>query len=98
MTNVRRLASGRAAWYEHPGRTASGEKFDPNKLTAAHHTLPFGTHVRVVNKKTGRAVVVRINDRIPRRTKVTIDLSRASAKVIGLAGVGPVALYQLDRQ
>ncbi len=96
MRTARRLANGRAAWYEHPGRTASGEKFDPNKLTAAHHSLPLGTRVQVVNTKTGRAVVVRINDRIPRRTKVMIDLSRASAKAIGLAGVGLVALYQLD--
>ena len=96
MRSARRLANGRAAWYEHPGRTASGEKFDPNKLTAAHHTLPLGTRVQVVNKKTGRAVVVRINDRIPRRTKVMIDLSRASAKAIGLAEVGMVSLYQLD--
>jgi rare lipoprotein A len=93
--NGRRIGAGRATWYQHPGRTASGETFDPNRLTAAHHTLPFGTRLRVVNEATGRAVVVRINDRIPRQTKIVIDLSRAGAKAIGLAGVGRVSLYRL---
>ena len=94
----RRLATGRAAWYQHPGRTASGERFNPNQLTAAHRSLPFGTKVRVVNPNTGRSVVVRINDRIPKKTKkIVIDLSRASAAAIGLTSVGTVALYRLDR-
>jgi rare lipoprotein A (peptidoglycan hydrolase) len=92
----RRIGAGRAAWYQHPGRTASGEIFDPNRLTAAHHTLPFGTRLRVVNEATGRSVVVRINDRIPRSTvKIAIDLSRASARAIGLDDVGRVSLYRL---
>ena len=95
--NGRRIGAGRAAWYQHAGRTASGEKFDPNKHTAAHHTLPFGTRVRVVHEQTGRSVTVRINDRIPRKATILIDLSRASAQAIGLAGVGQVSLYQLDR-
>lgn len=92
----RRIGSGRAAWYQHAGRTASGEEFDPNQHTAAHHTLPFGTRVRVVNEQTGRSVTVRINDRIPRKAKILIDLSRASAKAIGMAGVDRVSLYQVD--
>jgi rare lipoprotein A len=93
----RRIASGRGAWYEHPGRTASGEIFDPRRLTAAHHTLPFGTTLRVVNEANGRSVVVRVNDRIPRKTnKIVIDLSRAGGKAIGLAGIGRVSLYQLS--
>lgn len=92
----RRIAGGRAAWYQHPGRTASGERFNPDQLTAAHHTLPFGTRIRVVNKANGRSVVVRINDRIPRKAKFIIDLSRASAKAIGISGLSPVVLYQLD--
>jgi rare lipoprotein A len=92
----RRIGAGRAAWYQHPGRTASGEIFDPNRLTAAHHTLPFGTRLRVVNEATDRSVVVRINDRIPRSTvKFAIDLSRASARAIGLDDVGRVSLYRL---
>jgi rare lipoprotein A len=94
---IRPIGSGRAAWYEHPGRTASGEKFDPDRMTAAHKTLPFGTRLRVVNLQNGRTVVVRINDRIPAKTKtITIDLSRGSARAIGIQGVGRVALYQLD--
>jgi len=93
----RRVAVGRAAWYQHPGRTASGERFNPNQLTAAHRSLPFGTKLRVVNTKTGRSVVVRINDRIPKTTKkILIDLSRASATAIGLTSVGIVAVYRLD--
>jgi rare lipoprotein A len=93
----RRIASGRGAWYEHPGRTARGEIFDPRRLTAAHHTLPFGTTLRVVNEANGRSVVVRVNDRIPRKTnKIVIDLSRAGGKAIGLAGIGRVSLYQLS--
>jgi rare lipoprotein A len=92
----RRIATGRAAWYQHSGRTASGETFDPNRLTAAHHTLPFGTRVRVVNEATGSSVIVRINDRIPRRARILIDLSRAGGKALGLDGVGRVSLYRLD--
>jgi rare lipoprotein A len=91
----RRIATGRASWYQHPGRTASGEKFNPNQLTAAHHTLPFGTRVRVVHEQTGRSVNVRINDRIPRSTRVLIDLSRASARALGVQGVARVSLYRV---
>lgn len=94
------LGSGRASWYKHPGKTASGETYDPNGLTAAHHSLPFGTKVKVVNTRNGRSVVVRITDRTNERTKAkrpyTIDLSRASAQRIGLAGIGRVALYRVD--
>jgi rare lipoprotein A len=91
------IGTGRAAWYEHPGRTASGETFDPDRLTAAHKSLPFGTRLRVVNLQNRRAVVVRVNDRIPKTTKtITIDLSRGSARAIGIEGIGRVALYPVD--
>jgi rare lipoprotein A (peptidoglycan hydrolase) len=97
LTRVRPIGSGRAAWYEHPGRTASGERFDPDRLTAAHKTLPLGTRLRVVNLQNGRSVVVRVNDRVPLKARhVTIDLSRGSARAIGIKDVGRVALYQLD--
>jgi rare lipoprotein A len=90
--------SGRASWYG-PGfqgrRTASGEAFNTNAPTAAHRTLPFGTKVRVVNKKNGRSVVVRINDRGPYAHGRIIDLSRAAAQAIGLAGISEVAIAQL---
>jgi rare lipoprotein A len=88
--------TGTASWYG-PGyngkRASSGEVFDQDALTAAHATLPFGTRVRVTLLATGRSVVVRINDRIPRRDRI-IDLSRRAARSIGLidAGTGRVQL------
>jgi len=88
------LGGGRAVWYQHPGRTASGERFNPNGLTAAHRSLPLGTRVRVVNKTNGRSVVVRINDRMPAKLNYAIDLSRGSARALGIEGVGSVALYR----
>jgi len=92
----RRVGAGRAVWYEHPGRTASGEPFNPNQLTAAHKSLPFGTRVRVVNLRNRRSVVVRINDRLPPKLSYAIDLSRRSARAIGIEGVGRVALFEVD--
>jgi len=92
------IQSGRASWYGpgfHGRRTASGETFNTNDLTAAHRTLPFGTKVRVVNKKTGRSVVVRINDRGPYAHGRVIDLSKASAQAIGISGVASVDVAQL---
>ncbi len=88
-------ASGLASWYGpgfHGRRTASGETFNTNALTAAHRTLPFGTQVRVVNQQNGRSVVVRINDRGPFGHGRLIDLSRAAAQMIGLSGVAKVML------
>jgi rare lipoprotein A (peptidoglycan hydrolase) len=82
--------TGVASWYG-PGydgrRTSSGEVFDQDALTAAHATLPFGTRVQVTLLATGRSVVVRINDRIPRRDRI-IDLSRRAGRAIGLIDVG----------
>src|SRR3954451_1831084 len=92
----RRIGSGRATWYEQRGRTASGEMFDPNRLTAAHPTLPFGTRLRVVNQANGRSVVVRINDRSPSTRTSVLNLSRGSARALGIAGTGLVALHKLD--
>jgi len=92
------IQSGRASWYGpgfHGRRTANGETFNTNELTAAHRTLPFGTRVRVVNKSTGKSVVVRINDRGPYAHGRVIDLSRASAEAIGLKGVAAVTVAEL---
>ncbi len=94
----KQIQSGKASWYGpgfHGKRTASGERFNTNDMTAAHRTLPFGTRVRVVNKNTGRSVVVRINDRGPYAHGRVIDLSRASAQAIGISGVGSVEMVQL---
>jgi rare lipoprotein A len=98
QSSTKVIQSGRASWYGpgfHGRRTASGETFNTNDLTAAHRTLPFGTRVRVVNKKTGRSVVVRINDRGPYAHGRVIDLSKASAQAIGISGVGSVEVAQL---
>ncbi len=65
---------------------------NPAALTAAHRSLPFGSHVRVVNRKNGRAVTVRITDRGPFVRGRVIDLSPAAARAIGVAGLAPVTL------
>jgi rare lipoprotein A len=90
--------SGHASWYGpgfHGRRTASGEIFNTNELTAAHRSLPFGTKVRVTNQRTGQSTVVRINDRGPFAHGRIIDLSRASAQAIGVSGVASVSLARL---
>jgi rare lipoprotein A len=90
---------GHASWYGpgfHGRLTANGERFNAHALTAAHRTLPFGTRVRVVNQKTGRSVVVRINDRGPFIKGRVIDLAHSAARQIGLSGVASVALYRLS--
>lgn len=83
---------GLASFYWQPQRVASGGWFNPNALTAAHKSLPFGTRVRVTNLRNGRSVVVRINDRGPYIRGRIIDLSRRAAGVIGMrrSGVVPV--------
>jgi len=78
--------SGEASYYDTGVRTANGERFNPNALTAAHKTLPFGTLVRVTYK--GHSVVVRINDRGPYYGKRIIDLTSAAARVIGMTRAG----------
>jgi len=80
-------------------KTASGERFNPSRMTAAHKTLPFGTRVRVTNMRNGRSVVVRINDRGPFIRGRVIDLSRGAAGVIGMIGRGiaPVRVEVLGR-
>lgn len=78
----------------HGQKTASGEIFNQNALTAAHRTLPFGTMVRVTNKRNGKSVVVRINDRGPFIAGRVIDLSRAAAFAIGIRGLGTVSIVQ----
>ena len=88
---------GIASWYGpgfHGRRTASGETYDQDALTAAHPSLPFGTRVRVTSLDSGRTVEVRVTDRGPFAEGRAIDLSRAAARVIGLLGpgVGPVRI------
>ena len=95
------LQRGHASWYGpgfHGRRTASGETFRADAMTAAHRSLPFGTRVRVVHEGTGRSVVVRINDRGPFHRGRIIDLAQGPARSLGLmaAGSAYVSLHRLD--
>jgi len=79
------------------GRTANGEHARASGLTAAHRTLPFGTMVRVTNQRSGRSVVVRINDRGPFIRGRVIDVTPAAAHVLGFSGLAPVTLAVVGR-
>jgi rare lipoprotein A len=89
-------AQAAIASYYGPGfagrRTASGERFNPSAMTAAHRTLRFGTRVKVTNSRNGRSVVVRINDRGPHVKGREIDLSSGAAKAIGMGGTAHVRI------
>jgi rare lipoprotein A (peptidoglycan hydrolase) len=82
----------RSAYYWQGRRTASGEPFNPDGLTAAHRTLPFGTKLTVTNPRTGKSVVVEVNDRGPFTRGLHLDLSRGAARAIGLKGTGTVCV------
>ena len=93
---------GMASWYGsvlHGHKTASGEVFDKDKMTACHRTLPFGTLVRVVDVTSGKSVVVKINDRGVLNPDRIIDLSSAAAEDLGIlrAGVAKVRLEILSK-
>jgi rare lipoprotein A len=81
---------------QNGGVTASGERFLPDKLTAAHRTLPFGTMVRVTNLNNGLTVVVRINDRGPFTRGRVIDITPAAAKELHISGLAPVTLTVVE--
>jgi rare lipoprotein A len=91
--------SGMASYYWEPQRLASGGWFNPNAMTAAHKTLPFGTKVLVTNRNNGRSVVVTINDRGPFVRGRVIDLSSAAAGAVGMkgSGVAPVTVSVIGR-
>ena len=91
------LFSGLASWYGEVWqghKTASGELFDKDQMTACHRSLPFGTLVRVINLRNHRSVIVKINDRGNLSSQRVIDLSSAAAEKIGMlhAGLAPVRL------
>ena len=95
------IGNGMASYYgdELAGnRTASGERFDPDELTAAHRTLAFGSRVRVTNLANGKSVIVRINDRGPFSRGRVIDVSDAAAREIDMrrSGVARVSMTLLD--
>jgi len=85
--------TGIASVYAYSGgKTASGERANPGGFTAAHRTLKFGTQVRVTNRRNGRNVVVRINDRGPFVRGRVIDITPAAARALGFAGLASVTL------
>ena len=75
------------------GRTASGERMNPNAMTAAHRARPFGSQVTVTSHSTGRSVTVRINDRGPFVKGRCIDLSTGAARALGMGGTAMVSLH-----
>lgn len=79
---------GRASWYAIRNTTASGEMMNPDAMTAAHPSLPFGTRIRVTNQGNGRQAEVRINDRGPFVKGRILDLSRAAAATLGFKNSG----------
>ncbi|MCP5195938.1 MAG: septal ring lytic transglycosylase RlpA family protein [Gammaproteobacteria bacterium] len=90
---------GKASWYGprfRGKRTASGERFNPKKFTAAHRRLPLGTRVKVTNLENGKTVKVQINDRGPYHGGRIIDLSRAAAQQLSMDGVARVRLEVLN--
>lgn len=95
--------TGLASWYGavlNGHKTASGETFDMNQMTACHRTLPFGTMVKVVDTKSGKSVIVRINDRGVLFADRVIDLSRGAAEKLGIRkqGVASVRLEVLTKK
>jgi len=94
---------GTASWYGpgfHGKRTASGERYDQNDLTAAHRKLPLGSEVKVTNLENGRSIVVEINDRGPYIKGRVIDLSKAAARRLGIVedGLGKVRIEATRQQ
>ena len=83
---------GNASWYALTSKTASGERMNPSAMTAAHRSLPFGTKVRVTNKRNGKSVVVRINDRGPFIKGRVIDVSKAAARELGFISRGHTSI------
>ncbi len=81
-------ACGHASWYALHSQTASGERMNPEALTAAHRSLPFGTRLKVTNPQNGRSVVVRINDRGPFIKGRVLDLSKGAARQLGMIRSG----------
>jgi rare lipoprotein A len=97
-SDVPMVESGLASWYGKPfhgRRTASGEVYDMNAMTAAHKTMPLPSYAVVRNPANGREVVVRVNDRGPFVKGRVIDLSRAAARKLRIAGVAQVLVRRL---
>jgi rare lipoprotein A len=86
-----------ATWYDSGHRTATGEVFNPSGHTAAHRTLPFGSHVTMTNPRNGSSITVVINDRGPFVKGVTLDLARGAARAIGMKETQWVCMSEAGR-
>lgn len=97
MADAARSQSGIASIYSYHGsKTASGERTDIHGLTAAHRTLPFGTRVKVTNRRNGKSVIVRINDRGPFIKGRIIDVTPRAAQALAFSGLAPVTVTILN--
>ena len=97
--NAAQAESGIASIYAYTGsKTASGQRANPGGFTAAHRTLPFGTLVKVTNRRNGKSVTVRINDRGPFIRGRIIDVTPAAAQALGFSGRASVTLAALSRR
>lgn len=99
-TKAQANQTGMASYYGpkfHGKRTASGERFNQNAMTAAHRTAPFGSQLRVTNVASGKSVIVRVNDRGPFIRGRIVDVSTVAARQLGLVqrGVGRVRVQRL---
>ena len=99
--NLRHSQQGIASYYHdslHGLKTASGQRYNKNRLSAAHKTLPLGTRIKVTDTRTGRSIVVKVNDRGPFVKGRIVDLSREAAKELGIIkkGVARVELKVLN--
>lgn len=89
---INKTYQGYATWYSSGYRTASGEKFNPDGMTAAHRKLPFGTVLRLTNLENGNSIKVVVNDRGPFSKGKEIDVSRGAAKALGFHAKGTTKL------
>lgn len=99
-TNVKKSYHGHATWYQDGKKTASGEKFNPDKYTVAHKTLPFGTMLRLTNVQNGNSIEAVVNDRGPFIKGREIDVTRGGAKALGFfhSGTAKLLIEVLDSQ
>ena len=81
-----------SSWYQSGKLTASGQRFDPNGLSAAHRTLPFGTKLRLTNPNNGKSIIVTVNDRGPFIRGTGLDVSRGAAQQLGFISQGKTRL------
>ena len=89
--------TGIASWYgsESVSKTANGEKFKPNGISAAHKTLPLGTKIKVTNLENGKSLFLKVNDRGPYKSGRIIDLSKGAAKKLGIEGLSKVEIITI---